>query len=124
MRTFYQMRLLSILFFTFGLSTWCQAQDTAVSTDNQRLDLALRLFANGHNVKHSGIAMSDSVAHRPQLFQPSLAPTAFFCRLELNLDKSARLPLRFRLGDIDYTDALEGKNVVNPLLFTVEQRKQ
>jgi hypothetical protein len=34
---------------------------------------------------------------------------AFFCRLEASMEKAARLPVRFRLGDVQYNDYLEGK---------------
>ena len=43
---------------------------------------------------------------------PSLAHTAFFCKIEDKIGKSSNLPLKMRLGDIDYVDAIEGKRVV------------
>ncbi|MFN0175813.1 MAG: hypothetical protein ACKVU0_14265 [Saprospiraceae bacterium] len=33
----------------------------------------------------------------------------FFCRIEHNWGKKARLPLKFRLGSVEYVDWLEGK---------------
>ncbi|MBK8922940.1 MAG: hypothetical protein IPM81_15750 [Saprospirales bacterium] len=48
---------------------------------------------------------------RPTL--PALQWTAallpFFCRLEHRLDKKNRVPLKFRLGSVDYVDWLEQK---------------
>ncbi|MEM1215299.1 MAG: hypothetical protein AAGJ82_06425 [Bacteroidota bacterium] len=38
-----------------------------------------------------------------------VADLAFFCRLEVQLEKAARLPVRFRLGDVQQVDYLEGK---------------
>ena len=34
---------------------------------------------------------------------------ALFCRIEVQLEKAAKLPVRFRLGSVDYVDYLEGK---------------
>lgn len=39
-------------------------------------------------------------------YQPHLA---FFCRVEVKIDKAVGTPFRFRLGSVDYVDFLEGK---------------
>jgi hypothetical protein len=35
---------------------------------------------------------------------------AFFCKVEVKLEKAARFPVKFRLGDVNYVDQLEGKS--------------
>ncbi|MBI5916396.1 MAG: hypothetical protein HY842_13550 [Bacteroidetes bacterium] len=34
---------------------------------------------------------------------------AFFCKLEVKMEKAVRFPVKFRLGDVEYVDRLEGK---------------
>lgn len=34
---------------------------------------------------------------------------ALFCRIEVQLEKVTKIPVRFRLGSVDYVDYLEGK---------------
>lgn len=34
---------------------------------------------------------------------------AFFCKVEVDLEKASKFPIKFRLGDVEYVDRLEGK---------------
>lgn len=34
---------------------------------------------------------------------------AFFCKVEVKLEKAVKLPIKFRLGEVEYVDRLEGK---------------
>ncbi|MGL6266633.1 MAG: hypothetical protein ACRC2O_01865 [Chitinophagaceae bacterium] len=43
---------------------------------------------------------------RPDFYNMQLG---FFCRQEWKIEKSARIPFRFRLGSIDYVNKMEGK---------------
>ena len=51
----------------------------------------------------------------PDLPLPSTAPTSPFCRLEWQWEKKTKLPLRIRLGTLDYVDQLEGKGRLRKL---------
>ncbi|OJW77328.1 MAG: hypothetical protein BGO69_18265 [Bacteroidetes bacterium 46-16] len=44
---------------------------------------------------------------RPDLYTRHLG---FFCRQELKMEKQTKLPLRIRLGSMEYCDWLEGKS--------------
>jgi hypothetical protein len=35
---------------------------------------------------------------------------AFFCKKEIQMEKITKIPFKFRLGNIDYVDRLEGKH--------------
>lgn len=53
-----------------------------------------------------------SLANVPQYQAPKLyayQDLAFFCRLEVKMDKASKMPVRFRLGSVDYVNRLEGK---------------
>lgn len=47
---------------------------------------------------------------KQQLLKPySVKDLAFFCRLEVKLEKKIGLPFKFRLGEVQYTEKMEGK---------------
>ncbi|MEM7574184.1 MAG: hypothetical protein AAF433_14855 [Bacteroidota bacterium] len=54
----------------------------------------------------SYLANQESSIANPSFPLPHLA---FFCRIEVELEKAVKMPVRFRLGSVDYVDYLEGK---------------
>jgi len=52
---------------------------------------------------------NSSPALQQQPFYYSAADLAFFCRLEVKLESATKMPVRFRLGDVQQVDYLEGK---------------
>jgi hypothetical protein len=40
----------------------------------------------------------------------SIQQLPFFCKIEAKLEKKIHLPIKFRLGEVEYVDWLEGKH--------------
>ena len=68
----------------------------------------------------SGSSLSKFAFAKPLVSAPSIKPKfipqawcyanlAFFCKIEVKMEKAARFPVKFRLGDVQYVDRLEGK---------------
>ena len=49
----------------------------------------------------------NSIRHTPKAY--CYSDLAFFCKVEVELEKVSKLPIKFRLGDVRYVDYLEGK---------------
>ena len=62
-----------------------------------------------NTLPYSKSSSSDfSIELRKENFNTQALP--FFCQKEWQFEKSTHIPLKFRLGSIDYTNMLEGKN--------------
>ena len=53
--------------------------------------------------------LDELLARRPPNADRVVTHFGFFCRRELELEKTIRLPLRFRQGSLEYCNRLEGK---------------
>lgn len=75
------------------------------------------LGASGFRMEISGALFADPPKMEKNEPQRSLAllpkwsaeNLPFFCKIEHEWGKNARIPLKFRLGSVDYVDWLEGK---------------
>jgi hypothetical protein len=53
---------------------------------------------------------SNQLSLKQQLLNPyAVEDLAFFCRLEVKIEKKLRMPFKFRLGEVQYTERMEGK---------------
>ena len=52
-------------------------------------------------------ALFSPAAEMPRIY--SYDELGIFCKLEVQLERAAKLPVRIRLGDVPYVDYLEGK---------------
>jgi len=57
--------------------------------------------------KKNGFALADEQKQIPLAY--AYKDLAFFCKIEVQLERAVKLPVKFRLGSVDYVDYLEGK---------------
>lgn len=83
-----------------------------------RVPLSPERLIFGYQLDRAGLLQSETRPKRAEaLGHKSLSaflssramPQAFFCKLELKIDRASQMNCRFRLGSVDYVDALEGK---------------
>ncbi|MBX2870679.1 MAG: hypothetical protein KTR30_01225 [Saprospiraceae bacterium] len=63
------------------------------------------------NSEPTGLSLQEIMLHTPSQ-QPrawSYQDLAFFCKLEVKLEKATKLPIKFRLGEVQYAENREGK---------------
>lgn len=103
----------SLLILCLGLSNALAAQGLQANPSSWLQALTVPQFAPialpnrnaplGPNPSHD----RPTQAPFPQWYAVEKLP--LFCKLEVKMEKAMRLPLRFRLGSLDYVNQLEGK---------------
>ena len=65
--------------------------------------------------KKNGFALADEEKQMPLVY--AYKDLAFFCKIEVQLERAVKLPVKFRLGSVDYVDYLEGKRYPMDLVY-------
>ncbi|MCB0706970.1 MAG: hypothetical protein KDC34_16760 [Saprospiraceae bacterium] len=98
------VRWVIVVFFVIGCST-LHAQIGLKYSPELSENLITGPLASSSFVSEPVLSFGQDI----QTTLPATAPQAFFCRLEWQLEKSIQVPVKFRLGDVQYVDQLEGK---------------
>lgn len=78
-------------------------------TQIQGWDIALAPLTEVSSPPALPSIMPQRLPQSTQFYQYNAADLAFFCRVEVKLERATKIPVRFRLGDVQYVDYLENK---------------
>ena len=96
-----QVIFISVIGFFFCLSA------NAQSTSLEKSDTLKSTLLNPLQLKYSILDKSYCPTAQPKAY--SYNDLAFFCKVEVQIEKAAKIPFKFRLGDVRYVDYLEKK---------------
>ena len=93
------MKFVLIHIFFFGLSHMLIAQGNSIATDSIKSTQIL--------ISKTPLINNQPLNKLPNYYTPSLG---VFCKAELVLQKQLNMPIKFRLGTLQYCDKYEGKH--------------
>ena len=103
MRTQATKILFGIIILTFiSTSVWCQYTSIPVGQEAQ-----LKIDQNDKRIDFS--PQIDLLKQNQSFTQPYANMLPLFCKIEYNFEKSSKINLRVRLGDLSYVNKLENK---------------
>lgn len=86
-------------------------QERAVQTPSPSLSQSVKYLQLRQAGEQAKLPLEEVMLHSPHQ-QPqtwSYQDLAFFCKLEVKLEKATNLPIKFRLGEVQYAENREGK---------------
>lgn len=112
--------VITLLYFCLG-SHFLMAQMVVTASSKNYQDLQTQLIQAPTNInftqqiQHFTFQENKKNSFNPLNNQQQIPAAyaykdlAFFCKIEVQLEKVVKLPVKFRLGSVDYVDYLEGK---------------
>ena len=63
-------------------------------------------------INSNRIDVANPTSAKPAVLHPGFytQTIGYFCKKEIQIEKAVKLPVRFRLGSVAYTDKMENKN--------------
>jgi hypothetical protein len=110
----FDMRINAILFFLTFICLNCKSQTVGLSMTNlkappQYFPIKKEKMNIFKDVNVQSQRVTQSVPRAiPLVFSVETLP--FFCKIEYKMGLNKKLPVKFRLGDVQYVDEMEGKH--------------
>ena len=102
----------SFLFCALFFLTNSAISQKSQSESSSRFALEMKLlYPEGIGIEEGKVSLTlQGHLNGKSKLVPTGVYQAFFCRLENQISKTSKLPLKLRLGEYSYAEKLEGKN--------------